>query len=79
MPRAIILVPGYGAQGATADDVVVNFNEDGLGALVNASRSITYSFESPGISPKDYTRGVRDNTCRMIDDIVGAIDQRGKG
>jgi len=43
-PRAILLVPGYGAQGGSAADVATAFNEDGLGALVNASRSILYAF-----------------------------------
>lgn len=45
MPKSIFLVPGYGAQGAGADDIVPNFNDDGLGAIVNASRSILYSYE----------------------------------
>lgn len=43
-PRAMLLVPGYGAQGATAADCAAAFNEDGLGAIVNASRSILYAF-----------------------------------
>ncbi len=46
LPRALILVPGYGAQGGTADSVAVNFNQDGLGAVVNASRSIMYAYQS---------------------------------
>lgn len=44
MPNSILLVPGYGAQGAGAEQVVPNFNEDGLGAIVNASRSINYAY-----------------------------------
>lgn len=76
MPKAIILVPGYGAQGATADDVVVNFNDDGLGAIVNASRSITYAFEWPDITAKEYSAKVKENVLRMIDDILGAVDRR---
>lgn len=38
MPKTIFLVPGYGAQGGKADDVMHCFNEDGLGAIVNSSR-----------------------------------------
>ena len=40
MPKTFILVPGYGAQGATAKDLAPYFNEDGLGAIVNSSRGI---------------------------------------
>jgi orotidine-5'-phosphate decarboxylase len=43
MPRAYFLVPGYGAQGGSADDVAPCFNPDGLGAIVNASRSIIFA------------------------------------
>lgn len=44
MPHSIFLVPGYGAQGGTAEDVRACFNPDGQGALITASRSITYAF-----------------------------------
>ena len=37
MPKAYILVPGYGAQGGKGADLVHFFNEDGLGAIVNSS------------------------------------------
>ena len=40
MPKAFILVPGYGAQGGQGKDLVHFFNEDGLGAIVNSSRGI---------------------------------------
>jgi orotidine-5'-phosphate decarboxylase len=45
MPESFFLVPGYGAQGATAQDVVPFFNSDGLGALINASRSVLYAYK----------------------------------
>ena len=41
------LVPGYGAQGATAADCVRFSKADGTGALVNASRSVIYAYEKP--------------------------------
>lgn len=43
MPRQIFLVPGYGAQGATAEDCAASFRDDGTGAIVNASRSVIYA------------------------------------
>ncbi|MDP6543256.1 MAG: orotidine-5'-phosphate decarboxylase [Phycisphaerae bacterium] len=45
MPEQIFLVPGYGAQGATAADCAASFKPDGTGAIVNASRSVIYAFD----------------------------------
>ena len=42
LPAAPFLVPGYGAQGASAKDVTAAFLPGGRGAVVNASRSITF-------------------------------------
>jgi orotidine-5'-phosphate decarboxylase len=43
-PEALLLVPGFGAQGATAADTAPAFRADGLGAIVNSSRGIIFSF-----------------------------------
>lgn len=40
--KAIFLVPGYGAQGATGRDLVEYFDQNGLGSVVASSRGITY-------------------------------------
>ena len=45
MPHTIFLVPGYGAQGGSLNDILASFNPDRRGALINASRSIIYAFE----------------------------------
>ena len=45
MPKAYILVPGYGAQGGKGKDLVHFFNEDGLGAIVNSSRGIIAAYK----------------------------------
>jgi orotidine-5'-phosphate decarboxylase len=37
-------VPGYGAQGASVQDVAGAFRADGLGAIVNSSRAVTFPF-----------------------------------
>ena len=59
------LIPGFGAQGGTAADVAAGFDGNGLGAVVNASRSILYAYrESPGIpfaqAAAERAREVRD-------------------
>ena len=45
MPKAFILVPGYGAQGGKGADLVHFFNDDGLGAIVNSSRGIIAAYQ----------------------------------
>ncbi|RKY20900.1 MAG: orotidine-5'-phosphate decarboxylase [Planctomycetota bacterium] len=44
---AWLLIPGVGAQGATAMDVAPAFDKHGLGAVINASRSILYPYSDP--------------------------------
>jgi orotidine-5'-phosphate decarboxylase len=44
LPNVWFLVPGYGAQGATAADVKAAYRPDGLGAVVNSSRGVTFPF-----------------------------------
>jgi orotidine-5'-phosphate decarboxylase len=44
MPHALFLVPGYGAQGATADDCRPCFDAHGRGAIVNSSRGIIFAW-----------------------------------
>jgi orotidine-5'-phosphate decarboxylase len=73
MPKALILVPGYGAQGGSAKAAAECFNEDGLGAIVNSSRGITYAFGDPNISRDAFVRSVRENTLRMIGEINAAL------
>ncbi len=54
MPNAFILVPGYGAQGASATDAIAAARPDGTGIIVNASRSLMYAFKkSEGKSPAE--------------------------
>ena len=73
MPRAIILVPGYGAQGGSAESAAACFNDDGLGAVVSSSRGITYKYSSPDLPCHAFVAAVRENTLRMIDDITRAL------
>jgi orotidine-5'-phosphate decarboxylase len=52
MPDSLILVPGYGAQGASAEDSIITARSDGLGAIVNASRSLMYAYlKGSGATP----------------------------
>ncbi len=45
MPHCLFLVPGWGAQEASPDDVAACFKSDGTGALICASRSVIYAYD----------------------------------
>lgn len=79
MPKAFILVPGYGAQGGNGADLVHFFNEDGLGAIVNSSRGIiaAYKQEKYGrFGEKNFGEASRAAVEDMIADIKGALENR---
>lgn len=74
MPKSIILVPGYGAQGGSAKDTVSCFNSDMLGAIVNSSRGITFNGDVSDMTREDYSNAVRANTEKMISDIKSVLN-----
>ncbi len=63
LPQAFFLVPGFGAQGGSAQDTAPAFAPDGLGAVVNSSRGIIFSF-SP--REKDWENAVEKATRTTI-------------
>lgn len=76
MPKAYILVPGYGAQGGKAEDLKAFFNEDGLGAIVNSSRGIIAAYkkeEYAKFGEKNFAEASRQAAIDMINDINGAL------
>ena len=81
MKNAYILVPGYGAQGGTAKSAAVCFNKDGLGAIVNASRSIMCAWKSErwagSYSSKEFAAAARAEAIRMRDELNAAIKSEG--
>ena len=76
MPNSFILVPGYGAQGGKASDLVHYFNEDGLGAIVNSSRGIIAAYKKEPYAkfgPEHFGEASRQAVLDMIADIDGAL------
>ena len=45
MPKALFLLPGVGAQGASARNVIGAFDSNGLGGLVAASRHVIFAYD----------------------------------
>ena len=79
MPKAYILVPGYGAQGGKGKDLVHFFNEDGLGAIVNSSRGIIAAYKQEQyakIGAENFGDASRAAVETMIADIKGALENR---
>jgi len=71
LPQSTFLLPGYGAQGATAEMTREAFR-DGQGALVSASRSILYAHKEPKYVDRfgdDWERCVEQAVLDMKEDL----------
>jgi len=73
VPASVVLVPGYGAQGGRAVDVVAAFDGDGLGAVVSASRSLTYL---PADDERALAAAASAAVREMRDALNRALDER---
>jgi len=77
MPDQMFLIPGYGAQGGTADDIrpMLRPSEGGFashGVLVTASRSVIYPGETvaPAVDWTDRIRVSAENLNRELTQIL---------
>ena len=52
LPKNIFLVPGFQTQGGKAKDVILAFNKDKRGALINNSRGIIFAFKNEDLKRK---------------------------
>ncbi len=74
MPNALILVPGYGAQGASATDAIAAARSDGTGVIVNAGRTLMYAYRNrPELTPGAAARAAAET---MRDDLNQALARR---
>jgi len=76
MPHSIFLVPGFGAQGRTAEEVARCFKPDGTGAIVAASRSVIYAFRKSEHIAKhgdDWFACVEAGTKELVRSLQGAL------
>lgn len=62
-----VLVPGYGAQGGTAEDVRALLDDRGGGVLVTASRSVIYAFDP---TSDDWERQIGDAAERFAAEVA---------
>lgn len=73
MPHSYFLVPGYGAQGGGAKDVVPCFNSDSLGAIVNSSRGIMCAYKKGDWKEEQFAEAARAEAIRMRDEITSVL------
>ncbi|MBQ8497841.1 MAG: orotidine-5'-phosphate decarboxylase [Clostridia bacterium] len=77
MPKNYFLVPGYGAQGGCAEDIVPCFCQDGLGLIVNSSRGILYThmtaFERENLTKAEYLHKVKNAVLVMQEQIYNTL------
>ena len=73
------LIPGYGAQGGKAEDIALGFDRNGLGGIVNASRSLMCAYKSDmwkdKFNEEDYAKATRAEALRMKEDLLEAINK----
>ena len=82
MPHSYFLIPGYGAQGGKAEDIALGFDENGLGGIVNATRSLMCAYKSDlwkdKFKEEDYAQATRAEAIRMRDELRAALKKEEK-
>lgn len=68
------LIPGYGAQGGSAEDVAM-YLKDGNGGVVNSSRKILLAYREAGANER-VGNYARLEAIRMRDEIKKAVDKK---
>lgn len=80
MPAGFFLIPGYGAQGGKAEEIALGFDKNGLGGIVNASRSLMCAYKSDRWKDKytqeQFAEATRAEAIRMRDELNGAINNK---
>lgn len=72
--HTFFLVPGYGAQGGSAQDVANAFSEKGRGAVINSSRAIICAWTKTGRSGRDFAEAARNEALKMRDDLRRVVN-----
>ncbi len=77
LPHTFFLVPGYGAQGATAQDLRGCFDKNGEGAIVNSSRGIIAAWKkekyAEGLSEREWAQASRRAVLDMKKDLNSVL------
>lgn len=78
-PHTYFLIPGYGAQGGKAEDIALGFDANGLGGIVNASRSLMCAYKAEEwkekYSEEEYGKATRAEAIKMKNELNRAINK----
>ena len=78
-PHTFFLIPGYGAQGGKAEDIALGFDENGIGGIVNASRSLMCAYKSDRwkevYTEEQFAEATRAEALRMREELMSAIQK----
>jgi orotidine-5'-phosphate decarboxylase len=76
LPHSYLLLPGLGVQGGQIADALPCFDENGLGAILIAARSIIYAFSreryNSVFSPDQFAAAARQATADVLSDLKAA-------
>ena len=79
MPKALLLIPGMGAQGGSATDAVAGFGRGAEGkiggAIVNLSRGLMSTFSQPPKSVEEFCVALKDNADKYNAELIAAVDK----
>lgn len=82
LPSTYFLVPGYGAQGGTAADVIPCLDADGYGAIVSSSRGVIYAYrmlsKNDRFGGNDFDGVAGEAAIAMKENLTEAMRAAGK-
>ena len=78
LPHTFFLIPGYGAQGGSAEMLKVCFDKHGLGGVVNSSSGIICSYKNEKYAGLNYAAAARAACVDMQKDLLETIGKMGK-
>jgi orotidine-5'-phosphate decarboxylase len=73
--NTFFLIPGYGAQGASAKDVAAAFDKNGVGGIVNSSRGIIAAYKKDDSNGYNFAEAARNEAIRMRDELMSEIGE----
>ncbi len=71
MPQVPFLIPGYGAQGGTAQDCRAAFLAGGLGAVVNSARGILFPYQPEDSKWEEKIKQAAQRAARELGQVAG--------
>jgi len=73
LKNTFFLVPGYGAQGGSAESAANAFDKNGKGAIINSSRAIITAWKKSG---DDYTTAAREEAIKMRNELQKVLKNK---